>query len=192
MQGWWAASYVVLWLVVIALAVVVVALARQIGTLHLRLGPRGALEVDSEGPPLGEALPPVDARRVDGETVTIGGPGEPQLLLFASPGCRVCEEVMPALRAVSSATDLKPYVVTDLDHDEALRAFSGVRPPAPLVPAPEVVRSYDIPGTPFVVVVDDLGVVRAKGTPNNLEQMEGLVDTARRRMRVATREEHAS
>jgi methylamine dehydrogenase accessory protein MauD len=191
-DGWWAASYVVLWLVVIALAIVVVALARQIGTLHLRLGPRGALEVDTEGPPLGEALPPVDAQRVDGEVVTIGGPGRPQLLLFASPGCRVCEEVVPALHAVSSAAGLEPYVVTDLDRDEALRAFSGARVPAPVVAAPELVRSYDIPGSPFVLVVDELGVVRAKGTPNNLEQMEGLVDTARRRMQAATREEHAS
>ena len=52
MRGWWAISYVVLWVVVIVLSLVV-ALARQIGTLHLRLAPRGALEVDAEGPPLG-------------------------------------------------------------------------------------------------------------------------------------------
>nr|MBA2599124.1 methylamine dehydrogenase [Actinomycetota bacterium] len=38
MEGWWAASYLVLWLLVVMLCVVVVALARQIGTLHLRLG----------------------------------------------------------------------------------------------------------------------------------------------------------
>jgi hypothetical protein len=31
-------------------------------------------------------------------------------------------------------------------------------------------------------VLDGTGTVRAKGTPNNLEQMEGLVDSARRRM----------
>ena len=53
-SGWWAASYIVLWGLVIALAVIVVALARQIGMLHLRLGPRGALVIDDEGPPLGE------------------------------------------------------------------------------------------------------------------------------------------
>jgi hypothetical protein len=32
------------------------------------------------------------------------------------------------------------------------------------------------------VVLDAIGVVRAKGTVNNLEQIEGLVDTARRRV----------
>jgi hypothetical protein len=33
-----------------------------------------------------------------------------------------------------------------------------------------------------VVALDERGIVRAKGTVNNLEQMEGLVDTARRRL----------
>jgi hydrogenase nickel insertion protein HypA len=37
--GWWAAAFVVQWLLVVVLCVVVVALARQVGTLHLRLGP---------------------------------------------------------------------------------------------------------------------------------------------------------
>jgi hypothetical protein len=40
----------------------------------------------------------------------------------------------------------------------------------------------DVPGTPFLVVLDELGIVRAKGTVNNLEQVEGLIDTAARRM----------
>jgi len=42
---------------------------------------------------------------------------------------------------------------------------------------------FDVPGTPYLLVLDEMGVVRGKGTVNNLEQVEGLVDTARRRMR---------
>jgi hypothetical protein len=33
-----------------------------------------------------------------------------------------------------------------------------------------------------VIVLDEQGVVVAKGTVNNLEQVEGLVDTASRRL----------
>ena len=55
MSGWWAAAFVVQWILVAVLAIVVVALARQIGVLQLRLAPLGALEVDDEGPPIGEA-----------------------------------------------------------------------------------------------------------------------------------------
>ncbi len=98
MHGWWTVSYIVLWVIVVVLAVLVVALARQIGTLHLRLGPRGALEIDDEGPALGETPEPIDAVDARGRSVTIGGPGEPQLLLFVSPTCPVCRDVLPSLR----------------------------------------------------------------------------------------------
>src|SRR5918999_4053412 len=110
MDGWWAASYAVLWILVVVLCVVVVALARQIGTLHMRLGPRGALEMDDEGPPLGEAPEPIDTVAADGATVTIGGPGEGQLVMFVSPSCNMCREVLPALSVTAIAAGLRPYV----------------------------------------------------------------------------------
>ena len=181
MEGWWAASYVVLWLLVVVLCVVVVALARQIGTLHLRLGPRGALELDDEGPPLGEAPVPFDTTDIGGRAATIGGPGTAQVLMFVSPGCMLCEQVLPSLPAIASSNDLAPYVLTDVDATESALVFGPKRLPAPVVPAREIATAYEVPGTPYVVVLDRYGVVRAKGTVNNLEQMEGLVDTGRKR-----------
>lgn len=187
MNDWWAVSYIALWVLVVVLCVVVVALARQIGTLHLRLGPRGALEMDDEGPPLGEGLIPIEATDLDGRRVALGGPGDPQLLLFVSPGCQVCETVLPSIGAVAEAAGMKPYIVTDLDTTETGLTFAHRRLNAPVVPSPEAARAYSIPGTPYVMVLDTLGVVRAKGTVNNLEQMEGLVDTGKRRAQEAHR-----
>ena len=161
MTGWWTVAFVALWLLVVVLCVVVVALARQVGTLHLRLGPRGALEIDDEGPILGEPMPALSADGADGSSVALGGPGEKRLVLFSSPTCVVCREVAPAIPAAARAGRLVPQIVH----------------------SPEAERRLDVPGTPFVVVLDELGVVRAKGTVNNLEQVEGLVDTAARRMR---------
>ena len=123
MSGWWAAAFVVQWILLAVLAVVVVALARQIGVLQLRLAPLGALEVDDEGPPLGDVPEARAARTPDG----------------------------------SSRLELQ--VVSD----------------------PDLEVAYRVPGVPFVVVLDELGFVRSKGTVNSLEQVEGLVDTARRR-----------
>ena len=160
MSGWWVAAFVVQWVLLIVMAVVVVALARQVGTLHLRLGPRGALEIDTEGPVLGEAPAALDARAPDGSTVRVGGPGDGRLLLFSSPTCPICEEVAPGIPSAAAAAGLQPQIVHDPVAEEAL----------------------DVPGTPFVLVMDPLGVVRAKGTVNNLEQVEGLVDSAVRRM----------
>ena len=160
MTGWWIAAFVAQWLLVLGLVVVVIALARQIGTLHLRLGPRGALEVDTEGPALGEVPPELPGLDDNGTRVLVGGPGPTRLVLFSSPTCPICEEVAPGISAAASAARMAPIVLHD----------------------PDLERVYDIPGTPFVLVMDELGVVRAKGTVNNLEQVEGLVDTAMRRI----------
>lgn len=160
MTGWWAVAFVVQWILVVVLCIVVIALARQVGTLHLRLGPRGALEIDDEGPALGEMLPAVTASAADGAAVQLGGVGRPRLVLFASQTCVVCQEVSPGVPAAAAAGRLDPIVVHD----------------------PDAERALGVPGTPFVVVLDERGIVRAKGTVNNLEQVEGLVDTANRRI----------
>jgi hypothetical protein len=160
MTGWWGAAFVAQWVLVLVLAAVVVALARQVGTLHLRLGPRGALEVDSEGPALGEAPPAMPAVDDDGHRVLVGGPGSARLVLFSSPTCSICREVAPGIGAAASVANLMPMILHD----------------------PDVERVYDVPGTPFLLVMDELGIVRAKGTVNNLEQVEGLVDLALRRV----------
>lgn len=182
MSGWWAASYVVLWGLVLVLCVIVVALARQVGALHLRLGPRGALELDEEGPPLGEAPEPVDATDLSGRAVTIGGPGESQLLLFVSPGCRLCDEVLPGLPVIARRTDMAAYVVTGLDAAETKSRFGGKPLGTSVVAGKLTAQAYAIPGTPYAVALDERGVVRAKGTVNSLEQLEGLVETAARRI----------
>jgi hypothetical protein len=156
MTGWWVVAFVVQWLLLVVLSVIVVALARQVGTLHLRLGPRGALEVDTEGPDLESAPPAEVASASDGSKVLLGGAGPRRLVVFSSPTCSVCTELAPAIPAAAAAMRVAPIVVHD----------------------PAVERAWNVPGTPFVVVLDELGVVRAKGTVNNLEQIEGLIDTA--------------
>jgi hypothetical protein len=162
-SGWWTAAFVVQWILLAVLAIAVVALARQIGVLHLRLAPLGALEVDDEGPSLGEAPEERVARSHEGANVPVGGPGPRRLVAFVSPTCPICEQVLPSLPASASASGLALQVVSD----------------------PELEAAYRVPGVPFVVVLDELGVVRSKGTVNSLEQVEGLVDTAGRRIEEA-------
>ena len=181
MDGWWAFSYVTLWVLVIALCFVVVALARQIGTLHMRLGATGALEMDDEGPALGSDAVSIPTHDMNGASVVIGEGG--QVLLFVSPGCHVCEQVLPSISAVAEQGRFAPVVITDVDEEETVLVFKTKRVAAPVVPGVAIAQAYEVPGTPYVVVIDDSGVVAAKGTVNNLEQIEGLIDTARQRSR---------
>lgn len=181
MTGWWAISYAVLWLLVIVLSVLLVALARQVGALHLRLGPRGALELDTEGPPLDEPAPSRRTLDVEGRALTIGS-GQAQLLLFVSPSCPICREVLPSLKVVARQGRFTPIVVVD---DTEVTDIPNRAAGASTVAGPEIAEAFGVPGTPYTVLLDRSGIVRAKGTVNNLEQMEGLVDTAERRMAEA-------
>jgi hypothetical protein len=160
LSGWWAAAFVVQWVLLVVLAVVVIALARQIGVLHLRLSPLGALEIDDEGPPLGQAPPARTAKAPDGTPTLLGGPGPLRLVAFTSPTCPICEQVVPSIPSAAAAARLVPQIVSD----------------------PDLEAAYGVPGVPFLVVLDGSGVVRSKGTVNSLEQIEGLIDTALRRI----------
>lgn len=179
MDGWWAVSYVMLWALVVALCLVVVALARQIGTLHMRLGPRGALEMDDEGPELGSPAVSIPSVDMKGEPAVVGAAS--QLLMFVSPGCHVCEQVLPSIAAVAEHGKLTPFVITDVDEEETTLVFKHKRVGAPVVAGIAIAQAYEVPGTPYVVITDETGAVAAKGTVNNLEQIEGLIDSARRR-----------
>src|SRR5439155_5101932 len=115
-----------------------------------------------------------------GRPVRVGGPGRRELLLFVSPTCPLCEQVLPGLAPASSAASLDAIVIVDAGAEQSA-ALLARRLRAPIVAGPEIASRYRVPGTPYAVVLDELGVVRAKGTVNTLEQLEGLVDTARRR-----------
>jgi methylamine dehydrogenase accessory protein MauD len=171
------ASYAVLWMLVLALCIVVVALARQVGTLHLRLGPRGALEMDEEGPPLGEAPVPTTLDDIHGRAVAVGGPGEWQVLAFATLGCHLCAQILPSLPIAARVRGATPIVIVDSDVAEAISEFGTSRSDATVIASRSLPLDYAVPGTPYIVVLDNSGIVRSKGTVNNLEQLEGLIDT---------------
>ena len=139
----------------LGLTVVVLALAREVGMLRLRLGPEGALEIPEEGPQLGSSSDVVERFAFDPETALALG-------VFVSDGCHVCRSLEPAI----SALDTDPMV--------AIESFEEVRDSA-------VWSELEIPGSPFAVAFDRDGRVLAKGTFNNLVQLESVLGAAERR-----------
>ena len=75
---------------VVALALLVLALYRQVGILTLRISPVGPLEIEEEGPPVGQTAPPLAGLARHG--------GE--LVAFFSEDCGVCRDLAPAVRAL--------------------------------------------------------------------------------------------
>ena len=172
MHGWWAASYLVLWALVIVLSLVGVTLARQVGRLQASPTLRSASGGVSEGPPVGDALPAAELSDLNGTPVRIGGAGRQQLLLLVSPGCGVCDQLVPALAAVARTARVAVCVITDADPIEARNELG--RASCPVVSAPELLARWGIGGTPFALALDRLGVVRGKGTVGSVEQLERI------------------
>jgi methylamine dehydrogenase accessory protein MauD len=186
-------SNAILWVVVIALALVVLALARQIGVLHERVAPAGALTTRA-GPKAGEAAPVLNVTTLDGRALRVGGAsarGRRTLLFFLSPTCPVCKTVLPSVLRVA-ASEVPPVDVvlaSDGDRDEHLAyvAETGLRELA-YVLSTELGLAYAIGKLPYAVLIDPTGIVRAKGLVNSREHVESLFEADR--LGVATIQEY--
>jgi hypothetical protein len=153
-EGWLAIGLAVALAGLAALAVVVLALAREVGMLRLAADPRGALEVAHEGPEVG-------ARTALAEQFELT-PGRIGLAVFSSEGCGLCRALAPAVEAFGR----DPRVV--------LRSFDEVRDAGAWAVA-------DVPGSPFAVALDADGTVLAKGTFNTGAQLESVLAAAEQR-----------
>jgi methylamine dehydrogenase accessory protein MauD len=153
---WWRASYVVLWILVVVLALAVVVLLRQIGVLHARLHPLG-VHFGGEGPELAQPAPLADRFNWAAAPVT--------LLVFTAPGCTVCARLRPSFEALRRSYR-DALVVHEVDHAADLADATGT------------FRAFNVRSTPYVVAVDEAGIVRGRGIANSLEQIEELVAEA--------------
>ena len=170
-------SNLLLWLVVLILGAVVFGMVRQIGVLHERVAPMGALAND-RGPDVGEMAPDMKIAGMDGGLVAIGGPvpgGRSRLLLFVSPSCPICKKLLPIARSFASGERLDVVIVGDGDvaeQREMIRAngLEGI----PYVNSPQVGMAFQVGKLPYAILIDEDGVIRAKGLVNSREHLESL------------------
>jgi hypothetical protein len=152
---WLALGLAVALIACAGLAVAVLALAREVGMLRLRLGPASALEIPEEGPPLG-------ARSELAERFTFGPETELALAVFVSDGCRVCRALEPAVSSLARDPLLAVETFEESEHRGVWDELA-------------------VPGSPYAVALGTDGAVLAKGTFNNLAQLESVVAAAERR-----------
>jgi len=96
-------SNIILWVLVIVLALIVLALARQVGILHERVAPAGAL-MPTSGPKVGEMTEAMTLSDLGGNDVVIGGinpDDEATFVLFISPTCPVCKSLVPTAKSLA-------------------------------------------------------------------------------------------
>ena len=172
-------SNILLWCLLLALAFVVMGLVRQIGVLHGRIAPAGALMVD-KGVSVNEPAPQVTAADRHGRPVNFGYAGEKaQLLFFLSPTCPICKSLLPAIKSIAKEQAQRLDVVFVSDGEpaaqQALIAEHKLEG-ATYVVGPEVGMTYQIGKLPYAALIDQNGVLRAKGLVNSREHLDSLFE----------------
>src|SRR5207249_705697 len=154
--GWLVARNAVL------AAAALAGLARQIGVLHERVAPAGALMV-GKGPAVGEPAPVVSAPDLAGTVRDVGGPsaeGRSTLLFFLSPTCPVCKALLPMLRSIARRERdwLGIVLASDGPRDEHEAFVRAERLEAfPYLLSPALGITYRVGKLPYAVPLDAAG-----------------------------------
>jgi methylamine dehydrogenase accessory protein MauD len=172
------AAIVLSWVVIAALAVCVFALARQVGVLHERIAPVGALAT-SNGPAVGELAPRVTVSSMAGTEIVIGArqtSGSLSLLLFVSPQCPICKVLIPVAQNLARDERLSLTFVGDGPADEQRRLIEKFAlSEASFVNSSQLGLTFQVSKLPYAVLVAPDGTLVARGLVNSREHLESLI-----------------
>jgi len=177
-------SQILLWIAVIVLATVVAALARQVGILHERIAPAGALTLHQKVN-VGDVAAPMTLTTIDGQGIIIGGKrkARSQLLFFAAPDCPVCKSLLPVVKSAARAEAGWLDVVLASDGNEPAQrrmimdqSLAGI----PFVLSEALGRAFGVAKLPYAVLIDETGKVASLGLVNSREHLESLFEAKER------------
>ena len=161
---------------------------RQIGVLHERVFPAGAL-MTGRGPQIGEQTPVNHLVAFDNSPISLGDGTSSTLLLFVSPSCPICKTLLPIINSVarSEARDhpLRVILASDGDTSEDKRQHLEFISAHNLATDRYVISqrlglAFVVEKLPFATLIDSAGVIRAKGLVNSREHLESLFEAHER------------
>jgi methylamine dehydrogenase accessory protein MauD len=162
----------------------VLALVRQVGVLHERITPVGALML-AKGLKVGELAPTLTIADIGEKMLTIGGPrvdGHSTLVMFVSPTCPVCKALLPVLKSSRRSEQSWLEIVLasdgDLPSQKEFVAAQGLDV-FPYVVSSSLGMAYQVSRLPFAVLIDADGVLAARGLINSREHLESLFEAKR-------------
>ncbi|MGI9293657.1 MAG: thioredoxin fold domain-containing protein [Pseudomonadales bacterium] len=179
-------SNLILWAFVIGLALLVLALARQIGVLYERVAPAGALMIN-QALESGAVAPRVEVQDLNtGKTWMIGAESQrSQLIFFLSPSCPVCKTLLPMLKSVKAAESdwLDIILASDGNLDEHRKLIQQQGLSGEVYVSSETLgKQYGISKLPYAVLIDQDGVIASLGLVNSREHFESLFESMERKV----------
>lgn len=165
---------------VLVLSILVAALARQIGILHERSAPLGALVTRNTADIT--KLPDGVWDTLDGKSISLPISGNRHtLLMFVSSTCPVCKKLLPIIDDMkrSEGADLDFVFASDGDLGEHLKFHRQYKLESyPYVLSSSLGKMLAVDHLPYMVIAKPNGQIAARGLVNSREQIESLITAA--------------
>lgn len=184
------------WLVIGLCAFVVLqgallwGMLRQVGVLHARIDALQSImrtlgKTDAGDPlPIGSSAPAWQLPLIAGGALSSQDlRGVVTLLAFVHPGCKPCGKLLPHLDALGRRLDpnfvrLVFVSVADGADSAAMAQAFAVAAPFAFDADGDMATSFRVEVTPFVMIVDAAGIVRAGKTTHSIPQIESMLVAA--------------
>jgi methylamine dehydrogenase accessory protein MauD len=174
MDSAFLATYVGLWIVVVLLVLTLVTVVRELALIRMRLGPETGPLATTDGPKIGSVAPALEGTFLSEGSRSISR--GPAIVVFVSPGCRPCRELLPHVAQFVRRERMPVYVVvqaTEADARSLLEVFE-IKAPVVIDPDHKIEEAFNVHMTPFALAMDEDWTVRTKGVTNDDAQLEAL------------------
>jgi methylamine dehydrogenase accessory protein MauD len=178
----WIALDIAQWSIIVGLSFIVMGLVRQQGLILLRLGIDPGVLITKEGLERGASAPDFEAFAVQsGKVVRLSDfRGRRVALVFLSPTCVACRELVPHLNEIARSRQGQLQLVAVMNGGgatcaEFVRRFK-VRIPLLVDSTNAIAQSYGVVATPFAFLIDEWGTILIRGVVNTWPHLEALLD----------------
>lgn len=163
MSGFFLASYIIMWLILLGVGVLLLLIYRHFGLIAL-----GTEEgVERDGLPVGASAPFVRGVEATGnEVIWTATAGRAHFLAFVSPECEPCEKMIPLIgRFAEAHPEISVALVVSGPADVAARLIAKFHPPCPCIAERRegLYNGYLVRVTPFAFAIGPDGRIRSKG-----------------------------
>jgi peroxiredoxin len=148
----------------------------QLPLLHSTAGHAAHAHEETEpaGPKVGEPAPEIRLQDLEGKHVSLEDfRGEEVLVLFCSPGCGFCQDMMPDINEWEAAPpDGAPRLLVVSDETVEENKAMGISSPVVLDDTYAVWDAFDVSGTPSAVLVDAEGRIASRMVMGSVAVLE--------------------
>jgi methylamine dehydrogenase accessory protein MauD len=177
-----------LWIAVLFLGFLLVGALRAVALLGWRVAQleattpsrvgRSGLRPGKKAPEF--TLPSVAGATEDGQVRLQDYAGHKLLLVFMQPGCGPCHAITPELNRLHDAAEVQVLVIQNGDVEAVGRWVEQNRPRFPVAMQERfsLSRRYEVFATPFAFLIDERGVIAARGTVSTKQYLGFVLSRA--------------